>query len=228
MKKLLLSVICAMVLPLTILAQDGPAALFKDKIATGIDIFNDLVMDAPEGIEFRGFNPGVNVYAMYTFPINESNFAFAAGIGLGMHNLYSNSVLKDTSGVSFLSKIPGKTTGGEDLDYKKSKISLTYVDIPAELRYKTESGFRIALGFKVGYLINSHTKYKGDDFEDGSKTKIKISQLPNFQAWRFGPDFQVGYKWVTLSGFYSVSKIFEDNFGPGIYPISLGLTLRPF
>ncbi|MBW6491244.1 MAG: PorT family protein [Lentimicrobium sp.] len=228
MKKILLSVICMMVLSVMVSAQRSSGTLFKDKIATGIDIFNDLVMDAPDGIKFRGFNPGVNIYAMHNFPIGESSFAFAAGLGLGMHNMFSNSILKDTSGVSFLSKIPTKTTGGEDLDYKKSKISLTYVDVPAELRFKTESGFRVALGFKVGYLINAHTKYKGDDLEDGSKTKIKVSQLPNFQTWRFGPTMQIGYKWVNLTGFYSVSKVFEENFGPGIYPISLGLSLRPF
>lgn len=135
---------------------------------------------------------------------------------------------QDTSGVSFLSKIPAKTPGGKDIDYKKSKISLTYVDVPLELRFKTASGFRVSAGFKVGYLINAHTKYKGDDLDDGSKTKIKVSRLPNLQTWRFGPSFQIGYKWVNLMGFYSISTIFQENQGPAIYPVSLGLSLRPF
>lgn len=228
MKKLLLIISVSLVLNSLATAQDATGNLFTEKISTGIDIFNDLVMDAPDGITFRGFNPGVNVYAMHNFPIGESNFAFAAGLGLGMHNLYSNSLLQDTSGVSFLSKIPDKTPGGKNIDYKKSKISLTYLDIPLELRFKTESGFRIAIGFKGGYLLNAHTKYKGDDLEDGSKIKVKMSQLPNFQKWRFGPSFQVGYKWINLTGFYSVSKVFEENLGPQLYPVSIGLSLRPF
>jgi hypothetical protein len=228
MKKILLIVSVSLVLNNLASAQNDSGTLFTEKITTGIDIFNDLVMDAPDGITFRGFNPGVNIYAMHNFPIGESNFAFAAGLGLGMHNLYSNGLLQDTSGVSFLSKIPDKNANGGDLNYKKSKISLTYIDVPLELRFKTESGFRIAVGFKAGYLLNAHTKYKGDDLEDGSKTKIKMSQLPNFQKWRFGPSFQVGYKWVNLTGFYSVSKIFEENLGPQIYPVSIGLSLRPF
>ena len=226
MKKIILIVTCFITLGTLVSAQS--ADLFTDKFATGIDIFNDLVMDAPDNVEFRGFNPGVNVYAMRTFPIGKSNFAFAAGLGLGMHNIYSNSLLQDTSGVSFFKEIPEKAANGKNVDYKKSKISLTYVDLPVELRFKTEGGFRVSAGFKVGYLINAHTKYKGDDLIDGSKTTIKVSRLPNIQSWRFGPSFQIGYKWVSLMGFYSINTIFEENQGPAIYPISLGLTLRPF
>ena len=226
MKRIILIVTCFMMLGTMVSAQS--VDLFTDKFATGIDIFNDLVMDAPDDVEFRGFNPGVNIYAMRTFPLGKSNFAFAAGLGLGMHNIYSNSLLQDTSGVSFLSKIPEETPGGKDIDYKKSKISLTFLDVPLELRFKTESGFRVSAGFKIGYLINAHTKYKGDDLIDGSKTKIKVSSLPNLQSWRFGPSFQIGYKWINLVGFYSISTIFEENQGPAIYPVSLGLSLRPF
>lgn len=226
MKKIILIVTCFMVLGTMVSAQNTD--LFTEKFATGIDIFNDLVMDAPANVEFRGFNPGANVFVMRTFPIGTSKFAFAGGLGLGMHNIYSNSLLQDTSGVSFFRNIPEKTTGGKDLSYKKSKISLTYIDVPLELRFKTESGFRVSAGFKVGYLLNAHTKYKGDDLEDGSKTKIKVSHLPNIQTWRFGPTFQIGYKWINLMGFYSISTIFEQNQGPAIYPVSLGLSLRPF
>ena len=226
MKKIILIVTCFITLGTLVSAQD--ADLFTDKFATGIDIFNDLVMDAPDNMEFKGFNPGVNVYAMRTFAIGKSNFAFAAGLGLGMHNIYSNSTLQDTSGVSFFKEIPEKTANGKDLNYKKSKLSLTYVDVPLELRFKTTSGFRVSAGFKVGYLINAHTKYKGDDLIDGSKTKIKVGRLPNIQTWRFGPSFQIGYKWVNLMAFYSISTVFEDKQGPPIYPVSLGLSLRPF
>ena len=226
MKRIILIVTCFMVLGTMVSAQN--VDLFTEKFATGIDIFNDLVMDAPNDVEFKGFNPGVNIYAMRTFRLGTSNFAFAAGLGLGMHNIYSNSLLQDTSGVSFLSKVPEKAANGQDIDYKKSKISLTYLDVPLELRFKTESGFRVSAGFKVGYLINAHTKYKGDDLIDGSKTKIKVSSLPNLQSWRFGPSFQIGYKWINVMAFYSINTIFEENQGPAIYPISLGLALRPF
>ncbi len=222
MKKLFLFVISFFTLTAVLIAQKPSESLFSDKFATGIDVFNDFVMDAPDGIKFRTINPGVSIYGMHTFPVKESNFAFAIGLGLGMHNLFSDATLQDTSGVSFFQAIP------ENQDYKKSKLSLTYLDVPAELRFKTEGGFKVAVGIKVGMLINAHTKYKGDDPADGSKTKIKVSQLPNLQTWRFGPSFQIGYKWINLTAFYSLSKIFEENAGPEIYPVSVGISLRPF
>lgn len=232
MNKLLLFIAFLLTINHFASAQVASDELFKKKFATGIDIFNDLVIynDEPtqNDVKFRGYNPGLNVYAMKTFPIGKSNFAFAAGLGLGMHNLYSNSLLTDSVGGSYFMPIPDKTTSGSDLDYKKSKLSLTYIDAPAELRFKTEGGFRMAVGIKVGYLLSAHTKYKGNDLEDGSKTKIKVAELPNLQTWRFGPSIQIGYKWVSVNAFYSVTKVFEESAGPELYPISLGLTLRPF
>lgn len=228
MKRIFLIFLASLIIAPALFAQEKAGDTFKKKFSTGLDIFNDFVMDAPEGIDFRAINQGVNLYGLYTYPIKKSNFALAIGVGLGMHNLFSNGVLTDTSGVSFLAAIPEKDANNGDIDYKKSKIGLTYLDFPAELRFKSKKGIRFAVGAKVGVLINAHTKYKGDDFTDGSKTKIKESDLPNFETWRFGPTFQIGYKWINLTGYYSVTKIFKKNFGPDIYPVSIGISLRPF
>lgn len=196
---------------------------FTDKFTSGVDIFNDLVMDAPDGIDFRAINPGANVYGMYTYPIPKSNISLAIGLGLGMHNLHSNGALGDSAGISSFTKIPAS------IDYKINKLQLTYLDIPAEIRFKTESGFRVALGFKAGYLISAHTKYKGDDPEDGARTiKIKESKLINLEKWRYGPTFQIGYKFVSFTGFYSLSTVFDEVTGPSLYPVSIGISLRPF
>lgn len=229
MKRTLFIIMAFIAFSMASQAQKSADNLFSKKFSMGVDIFNDIVMDAPDDISFRTINQGANIYGMYTYPIKESNFAFAIGAGLGMHNLFSDGMLSDTSGVSFFSKIPEKTTDTEQsLKYKKNKVSLTYLDIPAELRFKTEGGFKVAIGIKAGFLLNAHTKYKGDDFADGSDLKVKESSLPNFQSWRIGPTIQIGYKWICVTGFYSITKVFEENFGPQIYPVSVGISLRPF
>ena len=53
-----------------------------------------------------------------------------------------------------------------------------YVDVPLEIRFKTKAdaqnqSFKFAVGFKGGYLVNSHTKYKD------SGGKIKIYDIKN-------------------------------------------------
>lgn len=189
---------------------------------TGVDIINDIVMDSPDGIDFRTINPGLNIYGMYNYPIPNSNVSLAIGLGLGMHNLHSNGILTDSAGVSSLVPFPSA------LDYKINKLQLTYLDVPAEIRFKSTGGFRIAVGIKAGYLISAHTKFKGDNIEGGREIKIKEGKLPNLEKWRFGPTFQIGYKWVNLTGFYSLSTVFEEVKGPAIYPVSIGISLRPF
>ncbi|HAH56840.1 MAG: PorT family protein [Lentimicrobium sp.] len=226
MKRLFLPIV--LLLFAVSLKSQNTTDLFTDKYTSGIDIFTDIIMDAPDGIDFRAFSPGVNIYGMRTYQVKESNFAFAIGLGLGIHNFFSNSVLNDTSGISYFNPIPEKAANGAKVDYKKSKLTLTYLDVPAELRFKSASGFRMALGVKVGVLINAHTKYKGDDLITGKKTKLKEGYVPNIATWRFGPTVQIGYKWINLIGYYSVTKVFDENAGPEIYPISVGLSLRPF
>ena len=212
--------IAALLLVTTLQAQNNS---FTDKFTSGVDIFNDLVMDAPEGIDFRAINPGVNIYGLYSYAIPKSKLSLAIGLGLGMHNLHSNGALGDSDGVSSFTKIP------ESVDYKINKLQLTYLDIPAEIRFKTESGFRLALGIKAGYLISAHTKYKGDDPDDGDRTiKLKESKLINLEKWRYGPTFQVGYKFVQLTAFYSLSTVFDEAAGPSLCPVSVGIALRPF
>lgn len=226
MKRLFLPIV--LLLFAVSLKSQNTTDLFTDKYTSGIDIFTDIIMDAPDGIDFRAFSPGVNIYGMRTYQVKESNFAFAIGLGLGIHNFFSNSVLNDTSGISYFNPIPEKAANGAKVDYKKSKLTLTYLDVPAELRFKSASGFRMALGVKVGVLINAHTKYKCDDLITGKKTKLKEGYVPNIATWRFGPTVQIGYKWINLIGYYSVTKVFDENAGPEIYPISVGLSLRPF
>ncbi len=228
MKRTILFFLATIAVSSALYAQKQTGDQFLKKFSSGVDVINDVVMDVPDGIKFRTINPGVNVYGLYAYPIGKSNFAFAIGAGLGMHNLHSNGILSDTSGVSFFTKFPEKDANGQKIDYKKNKISLTYLDIPAELRFKSKSGIRFAVGVKVGLLINAHTKFKGDDPADGKSMKIKESSLPNFETWRFGPTMQLGYKWVNLTGFYSVTKVFKANEGPQIYPISIGISLRPY
>ncbi|HLN52311.1 MAG TPA: outer membrane beta-barrel protein [Lentimicrobium sp.] len=194
----------------------------KENFTTGLDIFNDLVMDEPDSVNFRGFNPGVNLYGMYSYEIPKSNLSLAIGLGLGMHNLHSDAALMDTSSVSFFAPY------ADGVDYKINKLQLTYIDLPAEIRFKSEKGFRFAIGIKAGYLLSAHTKYKGDNPDGGRSIKIKEGKLSNLEKWRFGPTMQIGYKWINLMGYYSLSTVFDEASGPAIFPVSIGIALRPF
>jgi hypothetical protein len=202
------------------------------KFNIGVGVFTDIWQGQPDNMNTRTINQGAQVFGMYTYRVNESSFYLAGGLGMGMHNLYSNTYIQDIKADTIVfSNIP------DGVSYKKSKISLTYIDLPIEFRIKTNKGFRIALGFKVGYLINSHTKYKGQRFlvtdddetiSDGVNVTDKERDISKMELWRYGPTFRVGYKWFNVTAYYQLSKLFIPGKGPQLYPISIGVAVIPF
>lgn len=210
-------------------AKDDPS---KSSIGTGMDLYSDIWMGLPKGIESRTINQGMNFFVAYRNPIGKSPFATSIGISLGAHNLYSNAVLgRDTSGASVLVPIAG--TGidnlGAAVNYKRSKLVIAYLDLPLELTLKTKKGISASLGVKAGILLNAHTKYKGDDpTGSGHSIKEKQGDLPNLETYRLGGMLRLGYKYVSLYGAYTFTKVFKENLGPELYPVSVGISLRPY
>lgn len=199
----------------------------KKLFTFGLDVFADLWQDVPSTLEPATINPGVNIFGTYNFMFGESNVSFSPGIGLGIHNLYSSSFLISTNDSSFFVPINDTLP---NLSYKKSKLVLPYFDIPLEIRFKSKSEFRIAVGFKFGFLIRSYTKYKGDDYIAGlyNTTIYKKKIIPFIETNRYGFTARIGYKWLNLYGYYQLSTLFVKDRGPDMYPISIGLTLIPF
>lgn len=202
------------------------------KFNIGIGAHTDIWQGQPPEMSTRTINQGAQVFGMYNYQIKESAIYLAGGIGMGMHNLYSNTYIPDIKADSIgFEKIP------DGISYKKSKISLTYVDIPLEFRIRTKKYFRIAFGFKVGFLLNSHTKYKGNRFDveddgtvnsDGVNVVEKERDIKQLETWRYGPTFRIGYKWFNITVYYQLSKVFKVDKGPQLYPISIGVAVIPF
>ncbi|MFA8449127.1 MAG: outer membrane beta-barrel protein [Bacteroidales bacterium] len=235
MKRILSLFIGLLILSSSYAQQDNVLKDTKKKFSIGVDVFTDLwQISGDPGVvtpTARAINQGANVFGMYTKPLGKSNFSFAIGLGLGMHNLYSDSRIQDVNAdVIKFEKIP------EGVSYSRSKISLTYLDAPFEIRFLTKGDFRISAGFKVGLKINSHDKYKGDSYSYDKDNKLvtgasvveKRRDINNIEPWRYGATFRIGYKWATLFGYYQLSDTFRGNKGPKIAPISVGISFVSF
>lgn len=200
----------------------------KKLFTLGFDVYTDLWQDVPSTVEPKTINPGVNIFGTYNFLFGESNFSFSPGIGLGIHNMYSSSFFKTSIDSSYF--VPIGEVLPEDYSYKKSKFVAPYLDIPLEIRFKSKSEFRIAVGFKFGFLLRAYTKYKGDDYlEELHQTTIyKNKMLQHLEKNRYGFIGRIGYKWLNIYGYYQLSTLFVKNKGPQMYPISIGITVIPF
>jgi hypothetical protein len=236
--------------------RSGPLARLDQADRIMVDVFTDIWMNKLPGdsMHVDAINRGANAYFMRDVPIGKSNFSFAVGAGIGCHNLYSNAVpVRETSvdssvaslyvytGNTIFSKLPS-AIGTQEIKVKNNKLSLVYVDVPIEFRFRTKNEgqkFKFAIGFKIGYLLSSHTKYHGNDIHYNNATgdwglnsdkdlKIKTYKVPNIETYRMGPTLRVGWGWVNVSAYYSLTKLFKKGKGPDMYPLSIGLTITPF
>lgn len=226
MKKLVLFSLLS-IIGLVVTAQPVAESTMK-KVSVGYDVYTSIWMDMPSGIKTRTINQGANVFLMYNHIMGNNGFSFAGGLGVSSENLYLKDAYVPNVKLDSISFV--NTPNGVDL--KKSKLNVTYIDIPIEIRYVTKSKMRFTLGMKFGFTVDSKTKIKGDAFdEDGTLgwgTKEKHKDVNQLESTRFGIQARVGYKWVHLYGYYSLNKVFKADKGPQMYPISIGVTFMPF
>lgn len=222
MKRLsLLALLLVFMLP--VFSQDMISSRTGNKFNIGLDIFTDIWQEAPDNVDMNTINRGLSVFGMYNYQFGQSNFSFAIGLGVTSHNMYHDANINTdpVNDSTFFTPI------ADSISFSKSKLNLTYIDVPFEFRLKTESKFRLALGFKAGYLISKHNKYKGEvgEFDD---VIVKTTNVNYLEQFRYGPTFRIGYKWFNLMAYYQLSDIFKPGQGPEMYPISVGISLMPF
>jgi hypothetical protein len=153
----------------------------------------------------------------------KSNFSFAIGLGMSMHNLYWNYRFQGDS-LSF------QFVQIKDTDYKRSKLTLPYFELPLEFRMKTKSKVSVGVGFKVGLLVTAHAKWVGDDYlyKTDNTLKVSFKGIKNLESFSYGPTFRIGYKWFNLNATYALSHVFQNGTGCDMYPLSVGFVLMPF
>lgn len=193
--------------------------------------------DAPE---IANLSRGGNVYYTKNIPLGESNFSVAPGLGIANRQVYMKNVYMfdpSTATVS-LPEVP------EQLERNSSKLAWTYLEAPVELRWNSEPNtrghsFKIATGFRAGYMISSKFKYNGQVYEgnkfiNDSSTdqiyseKLKYKKLENLVKYRVAPSFRIGYGSVNVFGIYQLNNDFESGQGPEMNGYSIGLSISSF
>jgi len=189
----------------------------------------------PVNFELDWYSRSFNAYFMYDFDLNGNrNVSFAPGIGLGTSIISHNNRLSvDTSGVTrFIQFADSSSTS--TFDYSRNNLVTAYLDIPIELRFrlnpdKNGNRWKLAVGFKGGYLFNSHTKYVGNNPDDlsGKSIKEKIYKLQNINNFRYGPTLRFGYGNYNLIGFFSLSTLFQKDLAErNIQPFYIGFSFN--
>ncbi|WP_217604767.1 porin family protein [Chitinophaga sp. GbtcB8] len=171
-----------------------------------------------------GLNRGFNIAFMYDFPINKTNLSLAAGLGIGTSGVFlKNHVLNMDDATTDVAKFSTDNT------FKKYKVATTYLEIPLELRYRSvpdnaNKGFKVALGVKIGNLMNAHTKERNSI--GGTRNTEKIANKRFFNSWRYAATARIGLGNLALFGSYNLNPLFKDNGSNlDIRPYSIGIAI---
>ncbi len=185
-----------------------------------------------------------NIYYMYDFRLfGSKKLSFNPGFGLGMDNYMFSKEVSVTNGENNTLYVlssnefeSGVNPDGLSYNVSKSKLNANYFDIPMEIRFRTQpskKSFRIAVGGKIGFLIDSKTKIKyeldGDNYKYKSKTRFGL------ESFRYGVHARIGFGSLNLFGYYALSELFEkelrDSNGVlegNISNVVVGITLITF
>jgi hypothetical protein len=197
-----------------------------------------------------------NLYYQYDMRIGKSKFSFHPGVGVGMERFkflnylrylpndtskllsptliydnVGNTKFVDAAHYMFDGDTLGQISWGSSYRTKKSMLAATYIDVPVELRWNLKPedpahSFKIAVGGRVGYLLNAHTKIKYK--EDGELKKLRNTQLYNLNRFRYSIFMKIYVGNFGLFGYYNLNTWFKDEKGPSktqasVYTIGISL-----
>ncbi len=194
----------------------------------GLDGWSGVV---PDSVKPSGFSRFFNAYIMLDKPFKTNpRFSVGLGVGIGSSNIFFERKLVDIK--SQATRLPFSNLDSSN-HFKKYKLTTVYAEAPIELRYtsnpeNSNNSFKVALGAKVGQLINAHTKGKTLQSKSGGTINGYIAKENSkkfFNSTRLAVTARVGYGIFSLYGAYQINTFLKDVAGPEIRPYSLGICL---
>ena len=198
-----------------------------------IQISKDNWTGAPDSIKNRmkGLSRGLNIAFMLNKPFkSDPRWSVALGLGISHSSIFFKNTSVDIRSASTL--LPFRNLDSTD-HFKKYKLATTFAEVPIELRYTFDpldekKSWKVALGVKVGTLLNAHTKGKTlqnkSNATTGSYTE-KENKKTFFNGTRLAATARVGIGSFSLFGAYAITSLVKDVAGATIRPYQIGLTI---
>lgn len=230
MKKALFTLI-ALVISATCFAQLIANKTDK-KVTFRLDLFSDFQLAPSDNWDPRGFNQGVSCALTYNFPLGESSkHTVSIGLGVASHNYFSYTRILNPYTNGNLEYKNYRDVEG----FKRYKVNPTYGEVPLELHFRIKDQVKIGIGFKVGVMLSTKTRYVGPDDignltdESGATVNEKYLYVNNIERMAYSATLRLGWKWVSAFAAYQLNPVFAvGHEAPVFHPLSVGLTFAPF
>ncbi len=187
----------------------------------------------PDSIRTKGFSRHFNFYVMVDKPFKtDPHYSVAYGGGIGSSNIFFDNEIVNLAGTG--STLPF-TDVSNGTHYHKFKLTTIYAELPAELRFyeKPENkttGWKAAIGLKLGILLKAYTK--GKNLEDASNNSVfgstyiqKVSDKRFLNGTKVAISGRVGYGFFSLHGDFNVLGVMKSGAGPTVNAYSIGISI---
>ncbi|GGK68221.1 outer membrane beta-barrel protein [Rufibacter glacialis] len=158
----------------------------------------------------------------------ESPVRLITGFTADFHNyMFDDNLMIQTTG----EKVEFINANSLNLNLAKSKLATTTLNVPLELglNFKNRKGktaFKVGGGGFVGYTLSSHSKIKYSREGNNNKDKTKDDFFLN--DFQYGLSGFVGIRSLEFFVKYNLNELFEENKGPQVNAIALGLRILKF
>jgi hypothetical protein len=184
----------------------------------------------PDSMTPKGFSRFFNAYIMLDKPFRTNpKFSVGLGAGIGSSNIFFDRTYVDVKSTS--SRLPFTNVDSVN-HFKKFKLTTIFAEVPVELRFSSNpenanKSFKVALGVKVGTLLNAHTKGKTLQGKSGNVLNnyiVKESSKKFFNSTRLAATARIGYGIFGLYGAYQITSLLKTGVGPEtVRPYSVGI-----
>ena len=152
--------------------------------------------------------------------IKNSKFSWFYGLGYDFSAIRHNINFKSLPNIDE----PAREIGVRILNvpYSINRLSTQYLEIPFELRYRTQSKypFRLYLGAKMGYMTRASY-----NLQEQNKDAYKRRNLNELDRLKYGVTFRVGYGLLNLYTYYGLNGLMISKRQRGINQLAFGITL---
>ncbi len=201
-----------------------PGTIPKDRIVLDLNAANWIRHNNANGFRTRYYSRGLNLYGMYDLQLQKSRVSFAFGAGISFVDIYNNSTLYDSTSGSGAKFTPMPNYPDT---VKLNKVAMTYIDIPLELRIRTNRDklgqvWKFNIGFKAGVRIDAYTRtiYKTP------RESERLKPYPDFNQFRMGPTLRIGYSSFNFTAYYGVLGVFKSGRGPDMNEWAFGISFN--
>ena len=160
----------------------------------------------------------------WSFANKMQNFGVVTGLGFSFMDFAFNNPVTITKfeGDGMIVPVSLEPDG-----LKKSKLSVSYLTAPLMLEVKTplrmgNSRLHLAGGVIGGVYLGSHTKYKYNRSKEKSRSNYNLNQF------KYDLTGRIGFGDFTVFVNYGMTPLFNDNMGPELFPLTVGVSIINF